>query len=492
MRLGNILQFIGWLLTVLAVAMIVPVLSAFADGHRELAMGFGTSALLTSFIGLGLVATFRGSPPVSTLNEGLVLVVLAWTIVPVFAGVPLAMADGIPTLLDAWFEAVSGLTTTGATLITDYEGTPRAIFLWRAILQWLGGLFIILMAMHILVVIGATLLPIKRVRLPSPDFVEKSEDLTNRIVSAVFPVAIIYVLMTLAACLSMWANGIPGWEALCLSMSAVSTGGFVTRAGAFDVYGSGVAEAVLVVVMILASMNFLIHWHGVRLRFREYFNVPELQFLAAIFAMIVGLVWLGFVLTGKGAGTDGGIGATLWSAIFNGVSLLSTTGFYLDEGGRISDLPPVLVMIPLMIGGAALSTTGGFKVVRFVLLIKHSAREMKRLGHPHGVFSIQFGDYKISEMTMDAVWALFLGFMSLTAFMALVVGWAGFDFEVALIAATAAVMNAGPFLLASTGGETTWAEMPTGVRTLLALGMIIGRVEVLAFFVLFNINFWRR
>ena len=145
-----------------------------------------------------------------------------------------------------------------------------------------------------------------------------------------------------------------------------------------------------------------------------------------------------------------------------------------------------------MIGGAALSTTGGFKVVRFVLLIKHAAREMKRLGHPHGVFSIQFGDYKISEMTMDAVWALFLGFMSLTAVLAFVVGWAGFEFEVALIAATAAVMNAGPFLLASTGGETTWAEMPTYVRPLLALGMIVGRVEVLAFFVLFNVNFWRR
>lgn len=487
MRLGNIFQFIGWLLATLAAAMFIPVLSAFANGQTELAMAFGTSALLTSFVGLGLVATFRGSEPVATLNEGLVLVVLAWMIVPVFAGFPLAMADGIPTLLDAWFEAVSGLTTTGATLITDYEGTPRAVFLWRALLQWLGGLFIILMGMHILVVIGATLLPIKRVRLPAPDFIEKSEDLANRILTAVLPITLIYVLMTLASCLVIWANGVAGWEAFCLSLSAVSTGGFVTREGPFDTYNSTVTEAVLIVVMILASMNFLIHWHGVRLRFREYLNVPELQFLGGIMFMTVAIVWLGFALTGQP-----GEYASPWNALFNGLSLISTSGWYLDEGGRITDLPPVLIMIPLMIGGAALSTTGGFKVVRFVLLIKHSAREMRRLGHPHGVFPIRFGEYRISEITMDAVWALFLGFMSLTAILAFVVGWAGYDFEVALIAATAAVMNAGPFLLATTGGETTWAEMPVYVRTLLALGMIIGRVEVLAFLVLFNLNFWRR
>lgn len=487
MRLGNIFQFIGWLLAILALAMLIPLVGALAESDQELAIAFGISALLTVFVGVGLIATFRGSPRVATLNEGLVLVVLAWTIVPIFAGFPLAMADGIPTLLDAWFEAVSGLTTTGATLITDYDATPRAIFLWRALLQWLGGLFVILMAMHILVVIGATLLPIKRVRLPAPDFIEKSEDLPSRILSALVPIGSIYLLMTLAVCLVIWANGVPGWEAFCLSLSAVSTGGFTTRSGSFDAYGSTVAEVVLVVVMALASMNFLIHWHGVRLRFREYFNVPELHFLGIIMVLTVILVWIGFALTG-----EPGEFASPWNALFNGLSLISTSGFYLDEGGRIADLPPVLILIPLMIGGAAISTTGGFKVVRFVLLIKHAAREMRRLGHPHGVFSIRFGDYRISEITMDAVWALFLAFMSLTALLAFIVGWAGYDFEVAMIAATAAVMNAGPFLLATTGGETTWADMPVYVRTWLALGMIIGRVEVLAFLVLLNVNFWGR
>lgn len=484
MRLGNIFQFIGWLLAILAFAMFIPALGALANANHDLAVAFAVCALLTSFIGFGLIATFRGSAPVETLNEGLVLVVLAWIIVPVFAGLPLAMADGIPTLLDGWFEAVSGLTTTGATLITDYDSTPHAIFLWRAILQWLGGLFTILMAMHILVVIGATLLPIKRVRLPSPDFFEKSENLTNRILNSVVALGIIYTLLTFAAFVLIWANGVPGWEAACLALSAVSTGGFVTRAGSFDVYSAPFAEVVLVVVMILASMNFLIHWHGARLRFREYLNVAELHFLGIIFCLII------LAVLGALAITQGDI--SLWNAIFNGISLISTSGFYIEEGGGISDLPLVLVLIPLMIGGAALSTTGGFKVVRFVLLIKHASREMKRIGHPHGLFPIRFGDYRISESTMDAVWALFLGFMILIAVLAFSVGWAGFDFDVALVAATATVMNAGPFLLAATGGETAYGDFPTGVRTLLAIGMIIGRVEVLAFVVIFNINFWRR
>lgn len=484
MRLGNIFQFIGWLLAILAFAMFIPALSALVDENGDLATAFGVCALLTSFVGFGLIATFRGSPPIGTLNEGLILVVLAWTIVPIFAGFPFVVAEGIPTLLDGWFEAVSGLTTTGATLITDYEATPRAIFLWRAILQWLGGLFIILMATHILVVIGATLLPIKRVRLPSPDFVEKREDLTNRILNSVVAIGTIYLLITAAACILIWANGVPGWEAVCLAMSAVSTGGFVTRAGSLDVYNAPFAEGVIVIVMLLASMNFLIHWHGIRLRFREYLNVPELHFLCVIFLLTILVLW-GALAIMQGSTSP-------WNAIFNGVSLLSTSGFYVEEGGGLSDLPPVLILIPLMIGGAALSTTGGFKVVRFVLLIKHASREMKRIGHPHGLFPIRFGDYRISEVTMDAVWALFLGFMSLIAALAFAVGWAGFDFEVALVAATASVMNAGPFLLAATGGETNFAELPTHVRTMLALGMIIGRVEVLAFFVIFNVNFWRR
>lgn len=484
MRLGNIFQFIGWLLAVLAFAMFIPALSALASADRDLAVAFSVCALLTTFVGVGLIATFRDSAPVNTLNEGLVLVVLAWAIIPVFAGLPFALADGFPTLLDGWFEAVSGLTTTGATLIIDYETTQPAIFLWRAILQWLGGLFIILMAMHILVVIGATSLPIKRVRLPSPDFFGKSENLTNRILNSIVALGIIYTLLTFVAFALIWVGGVQGWEALCLALSGVSTGGFVTRAGPFDAYNAPFAEFVLVVVMILASMNFLIHWHGARMRFREYLNVAELHFLGIIFALTIFFVWAALAVTQNDT--------SLWSAIFNGIALISTSGFYIEEGGGISDLPLVLVLIPLMIGGAALSTTGGFKVVRFVLLIKHASHEMKRIGHPHGLFPIRFGDYRISEATMDAVWALFLGFMMLIAALAFAVGWAGFDFEIAIIAATASVMNAGPFLLAATGGEISYADLPAGVRTLLALGMIIGRVEVLAFFVIFNINFWRR
>jgi trk/ktr system potassium uptake protein len=484
MRLGTVIQFIGWLLVFLAVAMLVPTLVAFGSGDKDLGLAFGICSILTIFVGFGMVATYRGSAPLYTLNEGLLLVVISWIVVPFVAGFPLALTDGIPTLLDAWFEAVSGLTTTGATLITDFENTPMAILLWRSILQWLGGIYILLMAMHILVVIGATTLPIKRVKLPAPEVFGGGEDLKSRILHSIVAMFIIYIVLTLITFVTIWLGGIPGLEALCLAMSTVSTGGFSTRAGPIDIFEAPLAEFIMIVVMIVSSMNFVIHWHGIRGRFKEYAKVPELQYFSLILIATVLGIWATSAIAGGGS--------NLWNAIFNGVSLLSTTGFYLEEGGAISNLPPVLILVPLMIGGAALSTTGGFKVVRFVLLIKHSNREMKRLGHPHGLFPIRFGEYRISEMTMDAVLALFLGFMSLTAAVAFIIGWSGFEFEVAIIAAASSVMNAGPFLLASTGGVTTYADFPVHVRTALAVGMIVGRIEVLAFLVILNVNFWRR
>lgn len=485
MRLGTVVQFIGWLLAVIAAAMLFPTLIAFAAEDGDLGMAFGICALLTLFSGLAMVATYRGSDVNVTLNEGLLLVAISWIIVPLVAGFPLALAEGIPTLLDAWFEAVSGLTTTGATLITDYESISPAIFIWRAELQWLGGLFILLTAMHILVVIGDTSLPIKQVKMPTPRYFSGGEDIKARILHSLAGVFIIYVSLTVVTYVLIWIGGndVEGWEALCLAMSTVSTGGFMTRAGGLDGMGP-VLEAVMVVVMLLSSMNFALHWHGMRGRFGEYRNVPELNYLAIIVVITIAMLWLTeYLVHGK---------TQVWNAIFNGVSLISTTGFYLQEGASIHDLPPVITLIPIMIGGAALSTTGGFKVVRFILLIKHSAREMKRLGHPHGLFPIRFGDQSISEKTMDAVLALFLGFMILTATLAFIVGWAGFEFDVAIIAAVASVMNAGPFLIAQTEGAVTYADFPHHVQAALALGMIIGRVEVLAFVVILNVNFWRR
>lgn len=486
MRIGAVIHVIGWLLVVLAGAMILPILSAIATAEAELAVAFSVSAVLTLFAGAGMVVINRGSGAIQSLNEGLLFVVMAWLIVPLVACFPLAAVDGIPTLIEAWFESVSGLTTTGATLITDFVNTSPAIFLWRALLQWLGGLFILLTATHILVVIGATSLPIRRVKLPVPDFLGGGEDINSRLLHSLVGIVLIYVGLTSAIFLFLWAGAqhMEGWEVACLAFSSISTGGFSTRPGSIQAFQSWIVEATLVVAMLLGSVNFLVHWMGIRGRFGLYFKSLEMRYLVFTLVVTIGAISLSTLF--KNGQTD------LWHSVFNGVALLSTTGYSLDGVGALNDLPPVLVLIPILIGGAAISTTGGFKVVRFVLLVKHSVREMRKLGHPHGIFPIKFGEHKLDEATMDAVLALFLGFMSVMALLAFVVGWAGYNFEVALIAAAAAVMNAGPVLMAQTGGSVAYADFPTYVKVALGIGMIVGRVEVLAFIVVFNRNFWRR
>ena len=275
MQFRAVFHFIGWMLAILAGFMALPTLYALSSGNTKLAIVFGLSATVTAFVGIALILALDRRRGLVAQREGILLLICGWLIIPFFAALPLAASAGFPTMMDAWFEAVSGFTTTGATLIVDFEGTARAIFLWRAILQWLGGFCVILAAAHVLSIWGPNSLPLRRPKLPAIHHGDYSGDLFGRIGQSMPAIAVTYSIFTFISFVAYWVGGVPSWEALCLALSSVATGGFTTRAGSMSSFNAPIAETAMAIIMIISSLNLYIHWQGLKGR-AFTFSLPSL------------------------------------------------------------------------------------------------------------------------------------------------------------------------------------------------------------------------
>ncbi len=477
-----VFHMIGWLLCILASAMLLPALAAGGSGDWETTIIFTLCALITAFVGGAFVLALRGWQRQTADREGILLVGAAWIILPIFASLPLAASDGFPTLLDAWFEAVSGMTTTGATIIEDYAVPSIPIYIWRATLQWLGGLATIISAIHILTAWSSSSLPVLRPKQPTVALDIDRNDLFARIKQTAPGIAGIYAAITFVGFLGLWLSDIPAWEALSLAGASISTGGFTTRAGSITQYELGAGLFLVIVLMFIGGTSFLLHTQLLRRRFLQY--VQDLEFFHV--TAFIGVIGIFFLIAQSTATYE----MKPLQAIFNATSLTTTTGFYFEDISN-KRLPNVTWLVPILIGASVASTSGGFKLMRLVLLMQHGWQEMKRLSHPHSITSFRYNKRIVSNRTMAGVWGLLIAVICLIAITALFVGLAGYDYTIAVATATAVTTNTGPVLLAATGGEVTYAEFPPLLRTLLAFSMILGRVELLLFLVLFNGSFWR-
>lgn len=482
MAVASIFQLIGWMLLFISVGMALPATVALQQGDVETAAAFGLCGVITGFVGGAVALALKDGQRISGDREGIALVCLSWLIVPIFAALPLAVLEGFPTLLDAWFEAVSGLTTTGATRIVDYDIISIPVFLWRAFLQWIGGFGVILMATHVLTTWSASSLPILRPKLPT--YLRPSEhgDLLDRLKQTAFPVGLVYTLITFLGFILLVMGGLPAWKALCYAMSTISTGGFLVPPETNSLFGSMFNESVIILLMLFGSTSFLIHTH--LLRGKRDFYTSDREGLQ-IFIMLI--LVLAVVLMTDALYAHNGI----WTSIFLAVSLFSTTGIAIDIQSQESNLPLMFWMMPVLIGGAVASTSGGIKVMRIAILFQHGWQEMKRLAHPHTILSFRYNDRLVTERTMIGIWGFLIGILCLISLTAMAVSAYGFDFSTSIAAATASVVNAGPMLVLATDGQVTYAHFPRGLTGILGLAMIFGRVEILAFLALFNRSFWR-
>lgn len=485
MSYSTVLHALGWLLLLLSGAILLPWATALYNAESQSVIAFSLSLLFVGFSGGALIMAFRDVKHRPSKYDLLTLVVVGWLAIPLFAAIPFYVSGFLGNLTDAYFEAISGFTTTGASVIPTLDDVDRAIIMWRAVLQWFGGWASIVMGAAVLAPLGVGGMELRVSPLTRAD---KSRAL-DRFRGTAEAVGGIYAVFTAAAFLSIWAGGVPPFEAFCLALSTISTGGFMPSDTALSEFRAPWAMAFLFVFMGLGAINFATHRAGFRGRGAEYREDPELVYLGA--AVLAAGVLFAFLALGE----TGDVVAALGNGLFLAMSLISGTAYMSPDPSLNSGLSSVFVIGLILVGGATLSTAGGIKLMRIALLVKQSSRELKRLTHPHGIIRTHFGHRSITIQIMKSVWSFFVLFLVVYAILAALLAATGLGFEAALVAAASALGNAGPaydLVRPSMLGESpSYPEMAEITKWILVVGMVLGRLELLALVALFSREQWQ-
>jgi trk system potassium uptake protein TrkH len=469
----------GFLLMVLAAAMAIPAAADYLSGDPDWQV-FLASGLLTGFLGAALAFGSRQNGRLSlATRQAFLLTVSAWLLSAGCGALPFLFSELGLGLADGVFEAMSGLTTTGATVIVGLERAPRGLLLWRALLQWLGGGGIIVMAVSIL-----PLLRIGGMQLFKMESSDKSDRIRPRTSQVTTTITAVYVGFTVLSGIGFWLAGMSVFDAACHAMAALSTGGFSTSDASLGHWGPE-AQWVAVASMLVGGSTFTLYvmpWkHGLKV-FDDSQARWYLLFLA--FFSVLLSVWLW---------RTGGLpaGEAVRQGVFAVVSTVTATGFYASNWVAWGGFAQVMFFILVFIGGCTGSTSGGIKIFRWEVLFNVAGVHLRRLLHPHGVFVINFNRQPISEQVLRSVLGFVVMYFLTFAVFAVLLAVVGLDMTTALSGSAAALANAGPGLgeIIAPGGS--YKPLPDLAKWVLAFEMMLGRLELFGVIVLFSRSFWR-
>lgn len=464
-------------LAALALALAVPAIVAAGLGEGAQVVDFLVSAVLWIFVAGAMILSLRGRERRLRPAQRYLLALILWVCLPVVAAVPLLL--GVPGLspADAYFEAVSGLTTTGASVLPAPERLPRSIVLWLAMVQWMGGGLTLLVVVLALAPTGVGGLPESHASMIEHGGLPEK----RRLALLARDILPIYLGATAATFLLLAATDLDAFEALCLAFSSVSTGGFVPRSSELSEYVSGFGLMVMTGAMLYGATNVLWHRDLLQLRRRQTLARRESLWLIGICAALGLVAGIGyFRAAGQGAP------AALRDGLFTATSLLTTSGFEARHGG-FEVFTLVVVAALMAIGAASFSTGGGIKIFRVGALILQSGRELNRLVYPHGVRPSTLGGQPYDMQVMKAIWTGFFAFVLAALGLSLLLAAEGVPYEGAVIGALSALSNVGPVYAAGWEGAgwPAYAQMAPSTRLLLCFGMILGRLETVAVLGLF-------
>lgn len=414
-------------------------------------------------------------------RDGFMVTVLIYIVLGLAGAVPLYFSGYVPTYQDAIFESLSGLTTTGATVLTGLDSMPAALLFYRQQLQWFGGMGIIMLAVAVLPMLGIGGVQLYRAEVQSLD---KERKLQPRIAKTAQVLWLIYLVLTIFCAIAYSLAGMSWFDAICHSFSTVSIGGFSTHDASIAWFNSRAVETVGIIFMIICATNFGLHFAAWRSRsFRQYLQDGELKF----FLGLLGLGILVSVLAVQGTMGDSWMDSAA-STVFQTVSIATTTGFTLSEVDKWPTFVPLLMFLMAFIGGCSGSSAGGLKALRFMVILLQSMREITRLIHPHAIYHIKVGKFVVEDKIIHAAWGLLTAMVFMLAIMILLLMWQGLDFLSAFSAVLACLTNLGPGL-----GEVAshYAGTTVIVKWVLCLAMLMGRLEIFAVLTLFMPSFWR-
>jgi trk system potassium uptake protein TrkH len=474
---------IGVLLALFSVTMLPPLAVSllFDDGSWSV---FARSFGIIIGVGLALWWPARRAKDDLRVRDGFLIVALFWIVLGVFGAAPLYLADSPDmSLTDAVFESISGLTTTGATVLVGLDLLDPSILYYRQQLQWFGGLGIIVLAVAVLPMLGVGGMQLYRAETPGP---MKDSKLTPKITQTAKALWYVYLGITVICALAYWLAGMSPFDAVSHSFSTVAIGGFSTHDASIAYFNSTLIEAIATFFMFVAGVNFALHFVSWRsLDPRVYLADPEFRAYVNILATICVVVLLYLWMSGYYATVE----ETLTLGIFQVVSVATTTGFTTDAFALWPGGLPMLLIFSSFIGGCAGSTGGGMKVVRWLLLYKQAIREIKRLVHPSAEIPVKLGNKVLHPRVIDSVWGFFAIYCVVLATLVLVFMSAGLDGTSAFAAVAATLNNLGPGL--GTVAQS-FADVDPVVKWVSVCAMLLGRLEVFTLLVLFTPMFWQR
>jgi trk system potassium uptake protein TrkH len=476
-------RILGLLLMMFSLTMLPPVLVAFVFEEPvwlPFVKGFG----FTFVVGLLLWLPVHRVRKDLRLRDGFLVVASFWTVLGTFGAAPLLLSD-VPqmSITDAIFESISGLTTTGATVLTGLDDLPKSILYYRQQLQWLGGMGIIVLAVAVLPMLGVGGMQLYRAETPGP---VKDTKLTPRITETAKALWYVYLSFTAACAVAYMVAGMGWFDALCHAFSTVAIGGFSTHDLSIGYFNNPGIDIVAIVFMFIAGINFSLHFFAWRyVSIKHYASDTEFRAYTTILATLAILVIVGLIY--HQSYSD--VGSAFINGLFQAVSIATTTGFTTADYANWPAAIPVALIFASFIGGCAGSTAGGIKVIRCLLIYKQGVREIVRLVHPSAEIPVKLGTKAVQFRVVDAVWGFFSVYIVVFVVLMLAMMVSGLDQVTAFSAVAATLNNLGPGLGDVASGFMTLSDPAKWVAV---AGMLLGRLEIFTLLVLITPTFWRR
>jgi len=482
MQYRVILKIVGVLLMLFSATLLPPIAvsTLYRDGvHYAFLFAYAATLLM----GVALWLPTRSARRDLRVRDGFLVVVLFWSVLAAVGALPFVFAERpVSTLTDSFFESMSGLTTTGATVLAGIDELPESIRYYRQQLQWLGGMGIIVLAVAVMPMLGIGGMQLYRAETPGP---VKDNKLTPRITETAKALWFLYLGLTVLCAAGYWVAGMDVFDAVGHSFSTIAIGGFSTHDRSMGFFDSAAVEIVAMVFMVLAGINFALHfvaWY--RRSPKCYAQDTEAKVYVGLLA-IAALACFGVLSWYSTYGSDT---ETLRHGAFQAISVATTTGFTTTGYAWWPSFLPVMLLLLSCVGGCAGSTAGGMKVIRAALLYKQGRREMMRLVHPQAIMPIKIGGRPIPGHVIDAVWAFFSLYALSLAVISLALNATGLDVLTAFSAAAACLNNLGPGL---GGVAANYAGISDVAKWILCFAMLLGRLELFTLLILFTPTFWR-
>lgn len=450
--------------------------------HEQAANSFFFSALITIATGAIVFTPLRNEERVYGNKEGYVIVTGTWIIFSLFGTLPFIMSGSINNFTDAFFEVMSGFTTTGATILTDIESMPHGILFWRSLTQWIGGIGIIFISLSIFPVVKSI-----NIRIAATEFAGPLADKIHpRIKEAAKRLIVIYLIITLIEIILLIIGGVPVFDAICHSFSTLSTGGFSTRNNGYAAFTSPYIMLITTIFMFVAGTNMTLIYFGLKGNFKKVTGNNEFVFYSILCVVFVFLAFIALFFNNSYS-----FGNSLLNSAFQVVSFITTTGFYTQDYTLWGNFMILLLFLLMFTGGTSGSTSGGIKIVRFLLITINNRQELKRLIHPNAFIPVNLDKHIVPQTTIFNLFVFITLYLIIMCFGTFIISFFGYDLMTSFSTSVSMLGNIGPGI-GSFGPFTNYSSMPAAGKWFLSGLMLLGRLELLTVILLFSSSFYKK